>query len=121
MPYFIERRTGSDTEQVHEAINKQLKGVKRAQVDNLPRLLLIGDYGWINQWLPGDRTLTEWHDKAEHHNLAFLDGHVEFLRIRKGFYVTNKYSILPFRSLYRLARSVQEPKPKPEPEPEEEP
>jgi hypothetical protein len=40
--------------------------------------------------------------------LAFLDGHVEFLEIYKGLYVTPEYSILPFRNLYKLAREVQE-------------
>jgi prepilin-type processing-associated H-X9-DG protein len=82
---------------------------------NHSRLLLIGDYGWINQWKPRPhprpewKDLAEWHRKADCHNVAFLDGHVDFLRIRKGYYVTDEYWVLPFEDLSDLAGSVQGP------------
>jgi hypothetical protein len=40
--------------------------------------------------------------------MAFLDGHVGFIKIRKGLYVTSEYNVLPFEDLYKLAREVQE-------------
>lgn len=98
---------------VHEEINKRLENLNRNRVDNFSRLLLIGDYGWVNQLRPTPhphqewKELAEWHGRADYHNLAFLDGHCEFLNIRKGFYVTDEYSVLPFEELYGLAREVQ--------------
>ena len=77
-------------------------------VDAPSRLLLIGDYGWVNQWSPSVDLRTEWHVRRGHHNLAFLDGHVDFLRIRKGLLVTAACRVLPFADLDRLAIPCQE-------------
>ena len=91
---------------------------------NPSRLLLIGDYGWINQFRPAPhpvqewKELAEWHGRENYHSLAFLDGHVQFLNIRKGFYVTEDYFVLPFEGLHWLAREAQEGE---EDEEEEEP
>jgi hypothetical protein len=41
--------------------------------------------------------------------MAFLDGHVKFLNIRKGYYVTSEYLVLPFEDLRELALQVQGP------------
>jgi len=80
-------------------------------------LLLVGDFGWINQWKPKPhvrpdyKDLAEWHGKPDYHNLAFLDGHVAFQQIRKGYYVTSDYCVLPFEKLFAPAREVQGPVP----------
>jgi prepilin-type N-terminal cleavage/methylation domain-containing protein len=98
---------------LHEEINKRLMNLTRSRVYNHSRLLLMGDYGWINQWkpisLPDEdlKELAEWHGRADCHNLAFLDSHVKFLDIRKGIYVADEYSVLPFKELYGLARQAQ--------------
>lgn len=79
------------------------------------RLLLMGDYGWINQWKPRPhphaewKELAEWHRKVDCHNLAFLDGHVSFVKIRKGYYITDEYWVLPFEDLSSLAGKLQGP------------
>ena len=97
------------------AIAAQLPNLNVNRVANHTRLLLIGDYGWINQWKPRPhpqiewKELAEWHGRADCHNMAFLDGHVAFTNIRKGFYVTSEYCVLPFQSLYGLAEQVQGP------------
>ena len=96
-----------------EKINARLPDISIDDVANPSRLLLIGDYGWINQWHPRAlpetwKELTEWHDRVDCHNLAFLDSHVEFLNIRKGYYVTSEYYVLPFKELFDLASVVQE-------------
>jgi len=95
------------SEELKDAINARLKGLILTEVDNPSRLLLIGDFGWLNQCRPNVPQIGDWHGKAYHHNLAFLDGHVEFLNIRKGLYVTDKYTVLPFKELYGLFREVQ--------------
>ena len=84
-------------------------------MDHPSRLLLIGDYGWFNQSKPAAhgredwKELAEWHDRANYHNMAFMDSHVKFLNVRKGFYVTDEYNVLPFKDLYGLAQEVQGP------------
>jgi len=87
-----------------------LRGVKRNAITEPVRLLLIGDYGWVNQWSPVHQVTTEWHHRSCHHNLAFMDGHVEFLHIRKGLFLTPDYRVLPFKKLDHLAYEVQEEK-----------
>ncbi|MCU0916276.1 MAG: prepilin-type N-terminal cleavage/methylation domain-containing protein [Planctomycetes bacterium] len=106
------------TAELDAKIAAQLPGLTRQRVtkrDSL--LLLVGDYGWINQWKPKPhvrpeyKELAEWHGKPDYHNLAFLDGHVAFQQIRKGSYVAPDYYVLPFENLFPLAREVQGPVP----------
>ncbi|MHC4627586.1 MAG: type II secretion system protein [Planctomycetota bacterium] len=98
---------------LHLEINKQLRKLTLDRVDNHSRMLLIGDYGWYNQWrldpFPRQdwKELAEWHDRPDCHNMAFLDGHVGFLNIRKGIYVADEYAVLPFKELYGLAHEIQ--------------
>ena len=101
------------TKELDLEISKRLPNLNRESVANPSLLLLIGDYGWINQWKPVEhhdkewKELAEWHRKIDHHNMAFLDGHVKFLKILKGFYVTSEYWVLPFEELVDLAYEVQ--------------
>lgn len=97
--------------ELHKAINGQTKNLKLSHVSTKWSYVpLLGDNNWMIEW---DPTYTQkhskaWHGKPLYHNLAFLDGHVEFLEVYKGLYVTPEYSIVPFRGLFRLAREVQE-------------
>jgi len=100
---------------LHEEINKRLKNMTFSRVDHPSRQLLIGDYGWFNESKPAAharedwKELAEWHNRVNYHNMAYLDCHVKFLNIRKGFYVTDEYNVLPFKDLYRLAQEIQGP------------
>ena len=96
-------------------INKRLGNVTRKETSSPSLLLVVGDYGWVNQWDPGysyptvtRKEQAEWHGQEDSHNLAFLDGHVKFLKIRKGIYVAEDYKILPFKELDSLAYTVQD-------------
>jgi hypothetical protein len=40
--------------------------------------------------------------------MAFLDGHAKLVNIRKGYYVTDEYSVVPFEELFAMARQIQE-------------
>lgn len=77
------------------------------------RLFLMGDYGWFNQWQHEVhksyeiKELAEWHEKPDSHNMAFLDGHVQFVRITKGDYVGDDYTVVPFADMLSEARRVQ--------------
>ena len=103
------------TKPLDDEISKRLPNLNRNKVGNFSRLLLIGDYPWINQWwperqLPAERKKqAEWHGKEDCHNLAFLDTHTQFLNIQKGYYITDQYAIVPFVELYPLALQVQGP------------
>ncbi|RPI22429.1 MAG: type II secretion system protein [Chloroflexota bacterium] len=68
---------------------------------------LVGDFGWGDTWLPGYPWGPFWHGQRYGYNLAFLDSHVQFLRVRKGLFVAGDYAVLPFEDLWPLARQVQ--------------
>ena len=96
-------------DELFNAVNKRLAGLKLSSVTNSHSLLpLVGDYGWWNEWQPWFPVRTGWHGKPGHYNFAFLDGHASFLPIRKGFYTTKDYRILPFAGLENMALRIQE-------------
>lgn len=111
----------ANTAELDAQISARLGKVNRSRVGNPARILLIGDYGWFNQWIPlqhplerledllnqkGLKELAEWHGRVDCYNMAFLDSHAKLLNIRKGFYVTDEYSVLPFEELKYLAYEV---------------
>jgi len=71
------------------------------------KLLFVGDYGWFNQWYHQKIPVAEWHDLPAYYNMAFLDGHVKFLRIAKGIYIAPTYRVNPFEDLDPLVYSLQ--------------
>ncbi len=97
------------------AIAARLTNLQITAVASHSRLVLIGDYGWVNQWDPTPlphpewKQRAEWHGKASHYSVAFLDGHTAFTQIKKGFYVASEYCVLPFQDLYEAATRVQGP------------
>jgi len=102
---------------LHVEVNKRLKNLNLGRVNHHSRLLLVGDYGWYNQCKPlphpphpdvDIKELAEWHNRLDCHNMAFLDSHVKFLNIRKGIYVADEYSMVPFEELLGMARQIQE-------------
>jgi len=101
------------TQKLDAEISARLANLNCSRVSRPSSLLLIGDYGWFNQWLPCPplykelKQLAEWHGRANSHAMAFLDEHAAFLEIQKGLYLTDEYNVLPFEELYDLARDVQ--------------
>jgi prepilin-type N-terminal cleavage/methylation domain-containing protein/prepilin-type processing-associated H-X9-DG protein len=104
------RISGLYGEPLTSEVNTRLVHLNLSHVSNPSRLLLIGDFGWNTDWDPGidaDTRDGDCHSRRCWHNLAYLDGHVAFLRIHKGLIVTDEYSILPFQELYGMARAAQ--------------
>lgn len=105
----------TQTQELDAAISDRLPNLNETRVGNPSRTVLMGDYGWINQWkpkahpLPEWKTQAEWHGKEDLHGMAFLDGHTQSLLIEKGMYVTKDYVVVPFEDLYGLAKEVQGP------------
>jgi len=90
-------------------VNPRLKNHSlSAETPDSSRLVLMGDFGWVNSIAPWDTIYTEWHTKPCTYNLAFLDGHVSFTRIRKGLYSTNEYLVIPFQDLSSQAGELQQ-------------
>jgi len=84
-------------------INKRLINLTRAKVSDHSRLVFVGDNNWFTQFEPSFPDSTDWHGRDGYFNLAFLDGHVDFIRIYKGYFVRPKYRVLPFAELDALA------------------
>jgi prepilin-type N-terminal cleavage/methylation domain-containing protein len=107
------------TDELDGNISSRLGSLQISQVTASPaQLMFIADQGWLPQWqyMPPPvkqqweqlwKPYTEWHIKTECYNMAFLDGHTALVKIRKAYYVTDDYSILPFKDLYGLAYKVQ--------------
>lgn len=81
----------------------------RSRIDNPAQLILIGDYAWLDNW---DDSVPDqfpfWHRTRSRHNIAFFDGHAEFVRIRKGIHVDPKYSLIPFKRIREKMLQTQQ-------------
>jgi prepilin-type processing-associated H-X9-DG protein len=89
-------------------LNKQLRMVNRSRAGNPSKLLLMGDYGWVAESVAWSDDRIEWHDAVATHNIAFLDGHVDFVRIDKGLHATQNYNLYPFKGLETEFLACQE-------------
>ncbi|MBP7935847.1 MAG: type II secretion system protein [Phycisphaerae bacterium] len=72
-----------------------------SQIKGESRLLLVGDLGWYNAWERSYESADQvnWHTPAGFHNIAFMDGHVRLVKIRKGIHVDDQYTLIPFADL----------------------
>jgi prepilin-type N-terminal cleavage/methylation domain-containing protein/prepilin-type processing-associated H-X9-DG protein len=110
---------GERTSGLAAEIKKRILHLNISQITaSAAHVLLMGDQGWLHEWRPLNPTekakweqqykrYAEWHLRPEHYNLAFLDGHVAFVKIRRAYYITDDYSVVPFKDLYQLAYQVQ--------------
>jgi prepilin-type N-terminal cleavage/methylation domain-containing protein len=117
-PSFLTTGFSEKTMELDQKILQRVVGsLQCTDVDSPSRLLLMGDFGWWNQWNPGPKpdkwisegwkAQAEWHVEEDTFNLVFLDGHVDFVTIGWGYYVTAEYCVLPFKAFYSLAKEVQ--------------
>ena len=99
----------AETAEIDAQIVARLPGISRLKVYEPTKLILVGDFGWVERWNPLVRLQnpyfdivkkqSEWHGRPNWHNVAFLDGHVSFMEIQKGVYRCDKYRVQPFRAL----------------------
>ncbi len=88
-------------------INQRLTSLNESHVSTPHKLILLGDAGWLNAWHPGSTQRIEWHQRPQSHNIAFMDGHVEFVRVRKGIHTCDDYTVIPWRDLQEMACGCQ--------------
>lgn len=93
---------------VFKQINERLPSLNESQVAKPHKLILLGDAGWVNTWHPGSTQRIEWHQRKSWHNVAFFDGHVEFISLRKGVHTSEHYTVIPWRDLQDAARGCQQ-------------
>ncbi len=77
------------------------------QLADTSRLILMGDFGWINAIYPWDSQRISWHQKPCRFNLAFVDGHVDFVSIKKGLLLTENYCYIPYQDLQQQVTACQ--------------
>ena len=83
---------------VLQQANEELPGLTRTRCADPARLVLIGDFGWVYDWNVNDTINQAWrHGEDWKHNVAFLDGHVDYQRFEKGKHVTAEYFVMPLR------------------------
>lgn len=96
---------------INTKVNERLYDLTRERVAEPSRLLLVGDHNWVGRWdplVPPAYVSDGWHGRADRYNLAFLDGHVRLLRIRKGLYLAGDYRVQPFGALDSQVMELQE-------------
>lgn len=94
---------------VLQSVNKRLRGMTLSRVTiEHSRVPLMGDFGWLSTWNRYDTNSFDWHVKPRMHNIAFLSGQVEFVRIDKGLHVTDAYCVIPFENLIAEAKATQQ-------------
>ena len=94
--------------QLSSQLQQRLNDIVLNQIENPSRLILTGDNGWFNQSVPILPRFGYWHENSYSYNLAFFDGHVDYVRLLKGLMVTDEYSLIPFSGIEDYAKTVQE-------------
>ncbi len=103
---FVSNR--SPCRDVLNQVNPRIKGIRRDQVDNESRLVLMGDYPWVYQWYETFNEQPSWHGRRCTFNVAFMDGHAKSTLIRKGGHTGADYTVIPFGDLAAAASACQQ-------------
>jgi len=96
-------------EEVMKKVSDRLDNLTRSKLANESKLVLMGDFGWYTQWYflkPASKHF-DWHGRAAHHNIAFMDGHVSFIEFYKGVTTTSLYTLIPFKDLQEAVVAYQ--------------
>ena len=93
---------------LNQRINERLENLSANAVCDDPYLLLMGDNNWVRQWSPlSSAAGRAWHGTEGRYNMAFFDGHVALVNIRKGVYLDPDYRIQPFKDLDEITYETQ--------------
>jgi prepilin-type N-terminal cleavage/methylation domain-containing protein/prepilin-type processing-associated H-X9-DG protein len=108
-PHFLPTGMPEPIRGLYRHINLYMSDRNVDAVCQPSRLLLVGDNNWVPQWDPlFPYSGRPWHGAQGRYNMAFLDGHIGFVKIRKGIYIHDDYRIQPFRDLDACTRKVQD-------------
>lgn len=90
-------------------INETGRSLRQEGIQDPAGLVLVGDHNWRNQWDPLNLWYCgrAWHERPHCYNLAFLDGHIDLIEIRKGICLSGSYRIHPSAQLNKLMLEKQ--------------
>jgi len=87
----------------------RMKELTQSSVSGDSLLILIGDCTWLDNWDESvPKEFPYWHARRSMHNVAFLDGHVAFTKIRKAIHVDPNYTLIPCQDLRSRFAPVQQ-------------
>ena len=100
-------------EPIIDKLNPRLVRLTRSKITTDESLLpLIADGGWFWTLQPFITRTAYWHEVKCKFNVAFMDGHVGFVQIRKGVLTDTRYVTLPFKDLAFEAAGMQTEQPR---------
>lgn len=70
-------------------------------------LILMGDWPWFADTQFNADFKVHWHGRLRTHMVGFLDGHVEFVKLRRGLYVGPGYGLIPYNDLRAMFAGLQ--------------
>ncbi|MCG8405648.1 MAG: DUF1559 domain-containing protein [Phycisphaerales bacterium] len=89
-------------------VRKRIADLRSSRVTASPsETPLVGDIGWLARWDRVSRERVAWHGDYKRFNIGFLDGHVAYVRIRKGIHVDTGFKMIPFKDLFPEASRSQ--------------
>lgn len=101
--------SGDPLNAVYFQLRRRMPDLMASRIDVDPsRLWIWGDGPWHTTLNLFAYESFAWHDVGCTHNLAFLDGHVAFVRLHRGRRVTAEACQIPFRDLAVMAEEAQE-------------
>lgn len=99
---------GNPCVDVYDQLNNRIRnGVSSTRVGDASRVVLVGDAGWVDHWNYDIMRKVDWHGEKCRSNIVFVDGHVDFVKIRKGINVDDKYVVIPCADLLGAAAACQ--------------
>ncbi len=109
----METRFSEPWQTLFTQINQSSESLKWDNIARPDQLVLVGDHNWASQWDPTNLWYCgrAWHQKRHHYNLAFLDGHIVFIKVQKGLLLTDDYRIYPSTDIDPLVSTLQTPIP----------
>lgn len=79
---------------------KATRPITLPQIDYESRVLLVADGVWQKAWNYSNKDpILQWHNQKQKYNVGFVDGHVGFVEVRKGIYVSSQYTVLPTKEM----------------------
>lgn len=94
---------------VMNVLRERTDELRRSQVFDDGRLILLGEADWWDTWHFHDQDRINWHGTRSKAVLGYLAGHARFTLLRKGLPVTSDYSLIPFRDLAAETVKLQPP------------
>ena len=94
----LPKGTGDSWTEIMSRISSHYgESLKLSQVYQPARHLWIGDFEWFDRSDPSVRWCpVSGHGRPHYYNLAFVDGHVDYVHVLRTMFLTKTYRLMPF-------------------------